>query len=188
MKRASFLLERLQKQHQRDVQVYRSAHKDPRNVLLHKILIPIECWSALMLGLWLPVDFVIVVDSVKEEEDRLLVHYLGRFLPPATTLGLGILSYVLAKQQRNLLGVLTLLFHVLTIVVSWELMQWHRYHHHGRYFRVVPLAAMSSWIVAWILQVGVGHYLWERNSPNVANMQEISYLAMCQSVLIAWSV
>ncbi len=45
----------------------------------------------------------------------------------------------------------------------------------------------SSWTIAWSLQVGVGHWIFEHNQPNVANMNEVSWLAMTQSVLIAWS-
>jgi len=47
--------------------------------------------------------------------------------------------------------------------------------------------ASVCWVVAWVVQVGIGHFLFERNKPNVANMSEVSYLAMLLSVLIAWS-
>jgi len=49
------------------------------------------------------------------------------------------------------------------------------------------IISVGCWAVAWAVQLGIGHYLLEKNSPNVANLREVSYLAMCVSVLIAWS-
>jgi hypothetical protein len=47
--------------------------------------------------------------------------------------------------------------------------------------------ATTVWTVAWILQVGIGHYCWEGNQPNVvANINEVSILAVMTSILIAW--
>jgi uncharacterized membrane protein YGL010W len=47
--------------------------------------------------------------------------------------------------------------------------------------------ATTAWTVAWILQIGIGHYGWEGNSPNVvANVDEVSVLAVMTSILIAW--
>jgi hypothetical protein len=40
-----------------------------------------------------------------------------------------------------------------------------------------------------VIQVVLGHMYFERNLPNIISndTEDISYLAMCQSVLIAWS-
>ena len=48
---------------------------------------------------------------------------------------------------------------------------------------------VMAWIVSWTLQIFVGHWMWEQNRPNISpsTVNEVSYLAMCQSVLIAWS-
>jgi hypothetical protein len=49
------------------------------------------------------------------------------------------------------------------------------------------MLALVTWTLAWAIQVGVGHFMFEKNKPNVANMKDVSYLAMALSVLIAWS-
>lgn len=51
----------------------------------------------------------------------------------------------------------------------------------------VMLIALILWCFAWTVQVGLGHWICERNQPNVANIAEVSYLAMLTSTLIAWS-
>ena len=55
-------------------------------------------------------------------------------------------------------------------------------------FTVLGFIVMA-WTVAWTLQIVVGHWVWEQNRPNVSpsTFNQVSYLAMCQSVLIAWS-
>ena len=89
-----------------------------------------------------------------------------------------VLSAVVATRAST--GITTAAFHLSSSVVSASLVQkfgWWR----------AFLSASASWTASWAVQVGIGHYLFEKNSPNVANMSEVSYLAMCLSVLIAWS-
>ncbi|KAG7347828.1 DUF962 domain containing protein [Nitzschia inconspicua] len=172
------LLQQLRAQHEFDLKVYQLAHNEPRNVLLHKLLIPVECWSALMF-LWLIVDAF--TSSINQ--NGTIINVL-RLLPGTVTLLLGILSFMLVPTKIRL-GSATFLFHIGVIHFSEALIQSYRYQYSSWGF---PIFVLSSWVVAWILQVGVGHYLLEGNSPNVANMQDVSYLAMCQSVLIAWSM
>jgi uncharacterized membrane protein YGL010W len=175
------LLDRLQAQHHMDWKVYRSAHNEPRNVLLHKILIPIECWSSLML-LWLAINWVVTrwMDPTLATLATLL-----KSVPHMVTLMLGILSLVLAK--RRWVGIATLVFHIGIVFVCEFLLQFHQQQRQQRSW-AIPILVLSSWSLAWMLQVGVGHYLLEGNAPNVANLQDVSYLAMCQSVLLAWSI
>lgn len=46
--------------------------------------------------------------------------------------------------------------------------------------------ALILWTVAWTDQVAIGHWLLEVNQPDVADMSNVSWLAMTQSVLMAW--
>jgi uncharacterized membrane protein YGL010W len=145
----------LQFQHLEDLKIYRSAHRDWRNCSLHGVMIPVECWSALLFSMTL--------------------------LPSAITavvgLALGWISLVIATKPS--VGVATFVFHLVAIGTCREVQSW------GTVSALV--IAGGSWTIAWALQVGVGHWIWERNQPNVATMTQVSYLAMCQSVLIAWS-
>jgi uncharacterized membrane protein YGL010W len=55
----------------------------------------------------------------------------------------------------------------------------------------VFIIATISWCISWIIQVGIGHFYFEGNLPNIISKDDannVSYLSMCQSVLIAWSV
>jgi uncharacterized membrane protein YGL010W len=149
-------IRKLPSQHRQDLKIYRQAHREWRNRLLHWILIPAECWSALLLGL------LILPSST--------ICFVG--------LALACLSLVLATNPT--IGAATFLFHGfavwtgLEIVTSLELWK-------------AGVMCLSVWTIAWSLQVGVGHWIWEGNDPNVANLPNVSILAMCQSVLIAWS-
>ena len=109
-----------------------------------------------------------------------LVAYalLPPWLPFLMATLLGMLASWIAVNPK--IGCACLVFHVMVIVscsttirnlTTWETLS----------------VASMAWIIAWALQVGVGHWLWENNDPNVANMTSVSWLAMCQSVLIAWS-
>lgn len=157
------VLKNMRQQHLIDLQVYRMAHLEWRNRALHWFLIPIECWSALLLSMALLSPLVTVL--------------LG--------LVLGVLSLMIATDPVR--GGCCLVFHVLAIalcfLVSDSIVETG---HMSRRFWLCLIAAIF-WIIAWVLQVGVGHWMWERNQPNVANINTVSYLAMCQSVLIAWS-
>ena len=150
------IVRELQSRHRQDLKIYRQAHQEWKNRMLHIILIPAECWSALLLGL------LIFPSS--------MILFVG--------IALACLSLVLATNPT--IGAATFLFHGsalwtgLAIVASRDL--WEAW-----------VICMSLWTIAWALQVVVGHCIWERNDPNVANLPSVSILAMCQSVLIAWS-
>jgi uncharacterized membrane protein YGL010W len=213
-------LKHLREQHRYDLCLYRSAHKDWRNRLLHRILIPVECWSALLF-LWILVAVVtknmmvpradVGTTTVTEESSTTTTTSLAhastfatmnfvfvsilRLVPRFATIILGMLSSVIATEVR--IGLATLVFH---LAVAWScdtlMERCSCKNNEGAVrggeeeHRWAALAAFAawSWTVAWMLQVGLGHSLWEKNRPNVmANMQQVSYLAMSQSVLIAWS-
>jgi uncharacterized membrane protein YGL010W len=147
----------LQFQHLEDRKMYRGAHRDWRNRALHRLMIPVECWSALLFSMTLLPSMITVVVG----------------------LALGCISLVIATKPS--VGVATFVFHLVAIGTCRAVVQ---------SWGTVPalVIAGGSWTIAWALQVGVGHWIWERNQPNVANRTQVSYLAMCQSVLIAWSI
>jgi uncharacterized membrane protein YGL010W len=165
----------LRAQHLLDMKVYRSAHGEWRNILLHKVLVPVECWSALLF-LYIMSDIPGQIPDINGSLRKSLV-----LLPRAMTSLLGVMSMVLATNR--LVGIATLLFHFFAmyscefLLIAYSTNTWF-----------LIMFGVTAWTIAWILQVGVGHFGFEGNSPNVAKMQEVSYLAMCQSVLIAWSV
>ena len=51
----------------------------------------------------------------------------------------------------------------------------------------IAVIALIMWIVASSLQVIVGHWLWEQNSPDVLSSDQVSWLSLTYSVQIAWS-
>lgn len=147
---------RLQQQHQRDLKVYRVAHQNYRNRILHWFLVPVECWT-----------FFLLVSSV---------------LPPlicfVAGMVLGILAIVIAYD--GVIGWACLFFHLFVVATC------HTTSAALGTFQAIILA-LFTWTFAWTFQVGIGHMLWEKNEPNVANVKSVSILSMCQSVLIAWS-
>ena len=170
------MLRRLRIQHHTDMKVYRSAHSEWRNVLLHKAMIPVECWSAILF-LYVAVD---VLGRVLEGLDYPSLLLMS--LPRVVTGLLGLLSLALATKRW--VGATTFLFHIFVVISCEMLMSACK----DSGMLVLSMLGAVSWTLAWLLQVVVGHLWLEKNSPNVANMNEVSYLAMCQSVLIAWSV
>ena len=183
----SNLIERLRAQHKVDLKLYRSGHRDRRNHLLHWLLIPVECWSALLF-LWILTGLfaliTITVEALEHSDDKngsgaISCCHIIWLIPRAITGVLGILSLLIATNTT--IGVASLLFHIFRIKMCVSLMQ-------QRDLWVVSMIAGLSWSAAWIIQGCVGHVIFERNLPNIANpSDEVSYLAMSQSVLIAWS-
>lgn len=149
-------LDELRRQHHVDLKIYRSAHQEWRNRMLHWLLIPIECGSALMLGaIVLPFELIALVG-----------------------IGLGTMSLVLAESR--VVGCACWCFHALALVACRQTLL--SVGTNGALF-----VALVAWTLSWALQVGIGHWILEKNQPNVADMGTVSYLAMVQSVLIAWS-
>jgi hypothetical protein len=92
----------------------------------------------------------------------------------------GLVSLAITGPDKISIGTASLLFHLAAVAACDKLVRekgpWKAF-----------MIGASSWTIAWSLQVGVGHWLLEHNQPNVANINEVSWLAMTQSVLIAWS-
>ena len=94
---------------------------------------------------------------------------------------LGIVSWFLSPPW-SVVGMATTIFHVL---VCGSLAR--RYVNRNGIWTSFK-AALILWILAWTIQVGIGHWILEANQPNVAaaSIFDVSWLAMLQSVLIAW--
>ena len=150
------IVEPLQSQHILDLGIYRSAHREWRNRLIHYVMIPVECFAIQLL----------------------VRNVAGNLINVLVASSLAILSMTVATHA--LPGVCSFIFHVGS---SW-LSHWIVTHHTTQGTIVI---GMILWTGAWTIQVGIGHFLLEKNSPNVANMKTVSYLAMALSVLIAWS-
>lgn len=248
-------IQHLRRQHLDDLILYRTAHQDVRNRVLHWIMIPIECWSALgsvhlicMSGALIMVNInnilllptkndissdtsydIPPVESSWTSIPKNVVFIFGSILssiPAFVTMALGVLALFISSATHSsttarfrfrnnsnytittaisaasIAARLCLVFHA---CCAWSFywilpppypanlgypmsidstIQKSEYRQQLRDFLIV---IVTAWSVSWIVQVGVGHWMWERNQPNVANIQHVSLLAMCQSVLIAWS-
>ena len=152
-------LQCLRRQHEADLRIYQQAHRVLANRAIHWIMIPVECGCL----------FWILALMIRRNM-FLLLWCVGLLL--------GGLSLVLARN--NALGIACLLFHMGTVQGCIWITQY-----------LEPQASLigvvTAWTMAWLFQVCIGHWVIEGNQPNVANVESISILAVCQSVLIAWS-
>mmetsp|Transcript_9502 Transcript_9502/g.26254 ORF Transcript_9502/g.26254 Transcript_9502/m.26254 type:complete len:202 (-) Transcript_9502:800-1405(-) len=190
----------LLRQHEQDLILYRRAHENFANRALHWILIPCETAGFLLM---LAIVFRKLNDWERmppHDDDDKKSNYNSNSPGPIVFASLawtlGILSLVLYvhddddHNERNKddpsntfhslgWGILACAFHVSLVPICNDII------------RTVGMARSALlaglvWTLAWGLQVGVGHYCWEKNQPNVANLDEVSYLAMLSSVVIAW--
>jgi hypothetical protein len=116
------------------------------------------CWSALLLSMILVPSAAVTI-----------------------VIGLALGWISLWISTKHWVGVTCFIFHGVAVWSCFQIFQ-----SCGR-LQTLCIAG-GSWTIAWMFQVGVGHWIWEQNQPKIANNnKEVSYLAMCQSVLIAWS-
>lgn len=111
----------------------------------------------------------------------------------------GLVSALIATEDNRSIGLASLAFHVIACRVALRLVTGRSNRHQfdasppsstmfGPAAKHSPIVlAFFLWTISWSLQVVVGHWGFEGNQPNVANIDEVSWLAMTQSVLIAWS-
>mmetsp|Transcript_66344 Transcript_66344/g.185482 ORF Transcript_66344/g.185482 Transcript_66344/m.185482 type:complete len:157 (+) Transcript_66344:208-678(+) len=93
-------------------------------------------------------------------------------------LGLGVLSVAIATDA--VIGWACFFFHIFVVATCQSTAE-------ALGMINTIILALSTWTIAWIFQVCVGHWIWEKNEPNIANRHSVSVLSICQSVLIAWS-
>ena len=106
--------------------------------MLHWLLIPIECGSALLLGaIVLPFEWIVLVG-----------------------MGLGTLSFILAESR--VVGCACWSFHAVAVVACRQTLV-------SVGAVGASAVALVAWTLAWALQVGIGHWMLEKNQPNVAD-------------------
>lgn len=160
--------------------------------MLHKVMIPLETFSFLLCLAAMLRQFSYFL-STRETMAKIMVYFPitvdAMFLSLGWSIGLTSLA-VADTENRLLVGSASLVFHVAACSLALRLVK-----------VTTPVSPSSSsqpshfpfiialclWSIAWALQVGIGHWIWEGNQPNVANMEDVSWLAMTQSVLISWS-
>jgi uncharacterized membrane protein YGL010W len=169
----SYMRTVLQSQHEMDLEIYRTAHTEWRNRILHWILIPVEAFSFLI---FLAVALSLSIGTTRRQKDGSFDSFIMKALGWTT----GLVSLAITRADNLTIGTASLLFHLAAVAVCDKLVR-------EKGSRKAILIAASAWTIAWSLQVFVGHWLLENNQPNVANMNQVSWLAMSQSVLIAWS-
>jgi hypothetical protein len=171
-------LQSLSKQHELDLAIYQRAHTEWRNRILHSILIPVEAFSFLLfLTVALSIGTRCSGSRQKWQKDE---KGLESWIMNAIGWTTGLVSLAITGSDNISIGTASLLFHLAAIAACDKLVREKGPR------KAIGIGA-SSWTIACSLQVGVGHWLLEHNQPNVANMNEVSWLAMTQSVLIAWS-
>lgn len=161
----SVIVDSLRRQHEIDLAIYRAAHTEWHNRVVHWILIPVETASFLF-------GCSAILDTTGSSQSKIF-PIIGWFL--------GLLSLLLAGPNHVMIGLAACLFHVVIGTVSTRLSG-------AKQKKVLLIVTITIvWTIAWSLQVGVGHNLLEGNQPNlIANMQQVSYLSMATSVLVAW--
>ena len=150
----------LKRQHITDIALYQRNHKEWRNRWIHNIMIPCECWSLLLL-----------CSILLGETITILIGVL-----------LATLALLVTAHHHRLVGVVAGSFY---LTASWTANNMVEVHSSNP--TIVIAIAMTLWTLAWTTQVGIGHFIIEKNVPNLATFNEVSYMAMGLSVLVAWT-
>lgn len=155
----------LHEQHVEDMLFYRKSHRERSNLWLHRILIPAETFSFILLA------SMFLLETCG--------HYITSRLVRATAFGFGAISLLLSESYQ--LGISVLLVHIIFAEVSLQMIQnnWER--------RETLQFGLLLWVLSWFFQIFVGHYILERNQPNLLDESTpVSFLATTQSILMAW--
>ena len=162
-------------QHSLDLLLYQSSHQEWMNRWLHSILIPLECGSA----------FLFVAGILRKYLSDLQLYLL---LVGMIGFGMGMISLCIAPSHDHpWAGIASFVFLVAAPWASCVAVQQPLFANHQQSWRVVGVA-LVMWIMASSLQVVVGHWLWEQNSPDVlSSSDQVSWLSLTHSVQIAWS-
>ena len=212
MKGITSIISSLIHQHAIDLYVYRAAHQQWANRVLHWILIPVETASFFLVlaivafhgSLWerrirkgVVGNRTIIRQSSngssrpnlkKRHEITPQQHSLVIDLLSSIGWILGILSFVLCLLDD---GNVTLhqaawIIGIIAAAFHLALVPYSLAIITQWGSHVACLVAMVAWTLAWSLQVGIGHYLIEGNQPTIANKDQVSALAMVTSIVIAW--
>jgi len=166
----------LRQQHAFDLELYQTSHREWKNVWLHKALIPIETFSAVVFitTVWFHIfplsDLLLTL---------LLVSTLG--------FGIGLTSLMIATANHPWAGVASFVFWVTSSMLACVVSR-QKGISKDNAFVLRLLLASFSWILASTLQVVIGHWLWELNDPDLlSSNNHVSWLSLVHSVQIAWS-
>jgi uncharacterized membrane protein YGL010W len=183
-------LQAIREQHAIDLVVYRNGHQDCTNRMLHWILIPIETATSLMLIdrliVWLTTRLKFGVTATSKRSDRVVDLTVDRVFESAVIRAVNVTLAILsmAASPETFSGCVAAIFHA-SLAVTYRTKQ------------PVSLQFIGTiWLISWMLQIVLGHWLLEGNnptfwrSPNAAlsglEQHGVSILAVATSVLIAW--
>jgi uncharacterized membrane protein YGL010W len=195
---------KIQQQHQKDLTVYRQAHQEWRNRYLHYLFIPIEyasfqvmCMSGCMgmMNILFPSFATTTTTTTTIASNNVIFLAITTLIRGYSWSVAFLCLLVVPSPFTRPVYMASAIFHVLLgewIVGKMILMmhvQQQQEDHDSTYcwWFTYGLYAVVCWTVAWVIQVGIGHYYLERNEPNIANMSDVSFLSMVLSVLISWS-
>lgn len=174
-------------QHSLDVDLYQSSHTEWKNQWLHQCLIPLESFSV-----------VLIIAGVLRRWFQWSALPLHVVLVGMVGFGMGLMSLAIADPERHpWAGIASFLFWVAAPWASCTIVARpsppspsFNNHFAKSWNNDIVLLAFVMWILASSLQVVLGHWLWEKNSPDVLNnahSDQISWLSLSHSVQIAWS-
>lgn len=168
-------------QHSFDIDLYQSSHIEWKNQRLHKCMIPLETFSVIL--------FVAAILRQCFCWSDLQLHLV---LVGIVGFGMGMISLVIMDPVHHpWAGIASFVFLVSAPWVScaWVVQQPTpvSIKRCSKSPKSIAVIALTMWIVASSVQVVVGHWLWEQNSPDVLNSNQVSWLSLTHSVQIAWS-
>jgi uncharacterized membrane protein YGL010W len=191
-------LHAIREQHEIDLVVYRNGHQDWTNRMLHWILIPIETATSLMildrLIVWLTtttrqLKFGVTANEAKRSDlsDRMVDLPVVRVFESAAIRAVNVTLAILSMgaSPETFWGYLAAIFHA-------SLSMCRTKHSVSLHF------IGTMWLISWILQIALGHWLLEGNNPTfwrsskaalsglAIDHQGVSIQAVATSVLIAW--
>jgi hypothetical protein len=162
----------LRQQHSFDLEVYQSSHQEWKNRRLHQILIPVECFSAVLFLTCICFRAL----PLSEMQRNVLPVCINGW-------GMGMIALIISPAEHPWTGIASFWFFFGSAWISCLLVT-----------RYDPSLSMQiiwitfiSWSLASFLQVVLGHWFWELNEPDVVNSDRVSLLSLTHAVQVAWS-
>ena len=147
----------IRKAYKTEIILYRQYHRNPWNWLIHCATVPLELFSFFLLAAYLSPRIIV------------LVHICSWIL--------ALYYWIIGISWHSITAGLMMLFlyHAGTFV-----------HHRFNTILYVPIwtIALLLQVMAWFLQVCVGHHLLEQNQPAMTKKLTVNSIAL--SLLLAW--
>jgi len=149
-------LKKLRDDYEKDLKLYKRHHDNKMNWLIHTFCVPIE-------ALFFLVAIGIVIYSVFDYGYSRLILMLYSLIVA--------LYYLLLARNHSIPSAIAyiLIGHLSTLLIT---------------YRGIVVYAIAVESIAWSLQVFVGHYYLNKNSPSMT--QELSIRSIILSVLLCW--